>query len=112
MDDHVARLANELRRDVYSEIQGLSENLTKLVAARGDVTANPAATITVNAGGVAVWASVTACLIMLAVTIVGGVLIAMALSNLNQQTQELRQTDQTIQAYINAGLVQPEETKK
>lgn len=55
MEDHVAKLAHELRRDMSSELQGLVENLTKLAAARGDV--NPIAQITVSAGGAGIWLS-------------------------------------------------------
>lgn len=70
------------------------------------------AQISVNAGGMGIWAAVTACLIMLAVTIVLAVFVATGMADLNRQTQELRQADATIQAYINAGLVQPTEESK
>lgn len=70
------------------------------------------AQISVNAGGMGIWAAVTACLIMLAVTIVLAVFVATGMADLNRQTQELRQADATMQAYINAGLVQPQESNE
>lgn len=68
------------------------------------------AQISVNAGGMGIWAAVTACLVMLGVSIVLGVFVATGMADLNRQTQELRQADATTQAYINAGLVQPQES--
>lgn len=68
------------------------------------------AQISVNAGGAGLWAAVTACLVMLALSIVLAVFVASGMADLNRQTQELRQADATIQAYINAGLVQPQES--
>lgn len=76
---------------------------------RMDRTGNTAQ-ISVNAGGMGIWAAVTACLVMLGVSIVLGVFVATGMADLNRQTQELRQADATIQAYINAGLVQPQES--
>lgn len=70
------------------------------------------AQISVNAGGMGIWAAVTACLIMLGVTIVLAVFVATGMADLNRQTQELRQADATMQAYINAGLVQPQESNE
>lgn len=64
--------------------------------------------VQINAGGVGIWIAITACLIMLAVTMVGSIFIAIALSDLNRQTQELREKDDILQAYINAGYIQPE----
>lgn len=76
---------------------------------RMDRTGNTAQ-ISVNAGGMGIWAAVTACLVMLGVSIVLGVFVATGMADLNRQTQELRQADATTQAYINAGLVQPQES--
>lgn len=70
------------------------------------------AQISVNAGGMGIWAAVTACLIMLGVTIVLAVFVATGMADLNRQTQELRQADATMQAYINAGYVQPKESNE
>lgn len=70
------------------------------------------AQISVNAGGMGIWAAVTACLVMLALSLVLAVFVASGMADLNRQTQELRQADATIQAYINAGLVQPQESNE
>lgn len=78
---------------------------------RMDRTGNTAQ-ISVNAGGMGIWAAVTACLVMLGVSIVLGVFVATGMADLNRQTQELRQADATTQAYINAGLVQPQESNE
>lgn len=75
-------------------------------------TATGNATITVNAGGVGLWVAVTACLVSMAISIVGLILVGLALSDLNRQTQELRQSDATTQAYLNAYFSQPKEPKE
>ena len=107
------------RNDAFAEVEALTRNVEKLderleqLGAMAGRNANSAAShISVNAGGLAVWAAVTACMVMLAVTIVGSIFIAIALSDLNRQSQELRQADATMQAYINAGLVQPKEPEE
>jgi len=73
-------------------------------------TTNGSATVQINAGGVAVWVAATACLVMLAVVLVGTIFVAVAMSDLNRQTQELRERDDMLQAYINVAYgAQPEE---
>lgn len=75
-------------------------------------TATGNATITVSAGGVGLWVAVTACLVSMAVSLVGLLLVGLALSDLNRQTQELRQSDALINAYINSGLAPKQEEQK
>lgn len=84
----------------------LAANLDRLAPAVG-ATSN----ISVNAGGIGTWVAVTACLVVLAVTLVGSIYVAIGLADLNRQTQELRQADATLQAYINVGYQQKEEAK-
>lgn len=107
------------RNEAFAEVEALTRNVEKLderlaqldkLAGRNSNSAN--SNVTLGLGGLAPWLAVTACLVMLAVNIVGSVFIAIALSDLNRQAQELRQADATTQAYINAGLVQPKEPKE
>lgn len=106
--------------EAWKELHGLRENFKELregveglIKDKGLGNANSSSSnINFNAGGLALWAALTACLVMLAVTIVGSIFIAIALSDLNRQAQELRQADATMQAYINAGLVQPKEPEE
>lgn len=107
--DRMEQLRDEASKDLAAELRDL---IPLLSAARGIVSHSPSSQIVVQAGGIAVWLAVTACVVMVAVTLSAVVFIGLGLSDLNRQTQELRQTDQTIQAYINAGLVQPEEKPK
>lgn len=94
--------------DEFDQIRGLLHEVRDLAAPIGVGNAQ----ISVSAGGIGVWVAVTACLVMMAALLVGTVFVAIGMSDLNRQAQELRQTDQTIQAYINAGLVQPKEEQK
>lgn len=87
----------------------LVDRMDRMERARMPVSS---AEISVNAGGAGLWAAVTACLVMLALSIVLAVFVATGMADLNRQTQELRQADATMQAYINAGLVQPQETQE
>jgi hypothetical protein len=97
------------KEQVVDEVmKDLRELAPLMAAARGIVSQSPTATITVSAGGIGIWVAVTACLVTLAVSMVGGILVAIALSDLNRQTQELRQTNETQQAYINAAFGQQE----
>lgn len=107
--DRMGELRKEAEKDLETELRDL---IPLLSAARGIVNHSPSQVFHVNAGGLAVWLSVLACSVVVAVTLTAVIFVAIGMSDLNRQTQELRQTDQTIQAYINAGLVQPEEKQK
>lgn len=94
--------------DELVKIRGLLDEVRQMTSPQ----ANGVAQITVSAGGVGIWLAVTACAMTLAAMLVGTVFVAIGMADLNRQTQELRQSDQTIQAYINAGyLPQKEEPK-
>lgn len=94
--------------DELVKIRGLLDEVRQMTGPQ----ANGVAQITVSAGGVGIWLAVTACAMTLAAMLVGTVFVAIGMADLNRQTQELRQSDQTIQAYINAGyLPQKEEPK-
>lgn len=67
------------------------------------------AQISVNAGGVATWAAVTACAVAAAMTLVASIFVAIAVSDLNQQTREIRERQDLQQAYINSAFGQPQE---
>lgn len=107
------------RNEAFAEVEALTrtvdkldERLDQIDRLAGRSVNNSASHVTLGMGGVATWVALTACLVMLAVTIVGSIFIAIALSDLNRQAQELRQADATMQAYINAGLVQPKEPEE
>lgn len=104
--DRLTELRDEAKHDLETELRDL---LPLLSAARGIVSHSPNATITVSAGGIGIWVAVTACVATLTGLLVGVIFVAIYLSDLNRQTQELRESDQVIQAYINAGMVQPKD---
>lgn len=91
--------------------KSLDEILTR-VSRLTKPSSNGIAQINVSAGGVGLWVAVTACLVSMAISIVGLILVGLALSDLNRQTQELRQSDATTQAYLNAYFSQPKEPKE
>lgn len=88
--------------DKAKEVHPATLALAQQMMAQPQNSAN--STIQVNAGGLALWAAVTACLVMLAVTIVLAVFVAIGMSDLNRQTQELREANEVQQAYINAAF--------
>lgn len=58
------------------------------------------AEIHVNAGGFGVWACLTACIVVVVVTIVGSVFVTRELSRQDQQMQELREKDEIHDAWL------------
>lgn len=104
--DRLREVKEEADRDLETNLREL---IPLMSAARGIVSHSPNATITVSAGGVGIWVAVTACVATLTGLLVGVIFVAIYLSDLNRQTQELRESDQVIQAYINAGMVQPKD---
>lgn len=106
--DRLREVKEEADRDLETNLREL---IPLMSAARGIVSHSPNATITVSAGGVGIWVAVTACVATLTGLLVGVIFVAIYLSDLNRQTQELRESDQVIQAYINAGMVQPKESE-
>lgn len=63
--------------------------------------------IEVNAGGLGLWAAVTACLVMLAVLAVAIPVGVGAYIVTQNQIQALENTDNAIRAYINTGKMPP-----
>ena len=90
--------------DELTELKQLVREVRDLTGPQAYGTAN----VNVSAGGIGIWLAVTACAMTLAGVLVGAVFVAIHISDLNRQTQELRETNQTIQAYINAGMVNPQ----
>ena len=91
--------------DDAQEIKRLLDETRHLLAPMGYGNAQ----ITVSAGGVGLWIAVTACAVIMAVTVVASVFVAVGMADLNRQTQELRQADATFNAYLVAGYIQPKE---
>lgn len=104
--DRRDEVLEEFREDIRGDLKELGP---LIAAARGIVNQSPTSTVTISAGSIGVWVAATACLVALAAVMVGSIFVAIALSDLNRQTQELRQTNETQQAYINAAFAQPEE---
>lgn len=102
------------RNEAFAEVEALTRTVDKLDERLDQIdrlagrNANSAAsTVTLGMGGVATWIAITACLVMLAVTIIASVFVAFALSDINSQTRELREQDVILQAYINAAYAKP-----
>ncbi len=66
-----------------------------------------AANININAGGVGVYVAVCACLMTLTGLVIACVFAVSVFTEQNAQIREMRMRYAEIQAYINAGLVQP-----
>jgi len=92
LDESMDRLDGLLRK---------AESITS--GSRTNATGN--ATVHVNAGGVAVWVAATACAVCMAVLIVGAVFVSVWMADQSREIQELRQNDDVLQAYINAGYL-------
>lgn len=92
LDENLDRLDGLLRQ---------AESITR--GSPAHATGN--ATVHVNAGGVAVWVAATACAVCMAVLIVGAVFVSVWMADQGREIQELRQNDDVLQAYINAGYI-------
>lgn len=77
------------------------ERMAEIMALVGYPANNSASTINVNAGGVGVWLCVSLFLVTLSVVALACLFVAL-------QLQDLRKADETFQAYIHAGYVQPQ----
>lgn len=107
--DRMEDLKGAVEKDLETELRDL---IPLLAAARGIVsTGSSNSTVVVQAGGVAVWLAVVACAVVVGMTMTAMIFVAIGMSDLNRQTQEIRQTNETQQAYINAAFSQPEKEK-
>lgn len=97
-----------------TDLDALAERIEKAGAAlTGNANSVGNAQININAGGIGVYIAATCCLMTLVAVVVASVFVAIGMSDLNQQTRELRQADMVQQAYINAGYTaNPKEEEK
>jgi uncharacterized spore protein YtfJ len=63
---------------------------------------NSRAEITVNAGGVGVWVATTACIVMLAIVLVGSIWVSREFTRQDQAMIELREENKTMQSFLSA----------
>lgn len=80
----------------------LSTHVDRLERANQSGTGSNTTRVSINAGGVGVWVAVTCCLVMLAITGIGGMWLINNSMRTEQAIQGLRSADETHQAYINA----------
>ena len=76
-------------------VERLQKELDRLLP-RNENTAK----ITVNAGGVGVWIAATACLVVMAVVVVGSIYVTREFTRQDQQLKELRDNDGVHDAWI------------
>jgi hypothetical protein len=77
------------------------EKLERALSILGGPNNTSQSHIQVNAGGIALWISVTCCVATMLGLIMAVVMGTMAASDINRQLQERRQKDDTQDAYIN-----------
>lgn len=86
----------------------LKDSVEQIIAIKGLGSTNSAASnININAGGIAVWAAVTACLVMLAVTIVSAIFVSIVLNDQGRQIG--RAQDHLTAIYMMAPHLKPKE---
>lgn len=98
LDEGLDRLAKDIGdlRDVMASSRGIYGG---------------ASTITVNAGGVGVWVSVTCCLMMLVGGLIAGLWMVSDRAEIRAQLRERRDGENAIRAYINTGILKPQNDK-
>lgn len=97
---------SELKQDV-DKLDALTDRLGKLLQGSPNVGT---ATINVNAGGIALWISVTCCTILLAVSMVGAVWGAMVITTQNAKIDRMQ--DYLNNIYQQAPWLKPKEEAK
>src|SRR5690606_34960925 len=110
-DDHRLRTDSGRLNNRMDRLQGVLAGAHELTP---KTTANGTSTINVNAAGMAVWIAATCCAVMLVSLMVVSVIGAVWFADINQQTRELRQKDDLLQAYINVayGAQSPQELEE
>lgn len=109
MDENEQKLIERTER-VAQAVEGLQ----RLQGGNSPSATGGSANFNLNAGGAGVYVAATACLMTLSALIVACVFAVGFFNEQSAQIRELRMRDAEIQAYINAGYVQPkqEEEKK
>jgi hypothetical protein len=89
--------------DKQGEVQELTRALNKFSERTDELIRSNSSnsTITVNAGGVGVWVSVTASLMMLGMMMVGGFWLSREFGRIDSDFSTLRNNDDIHDAYIN-----------
>jgi len=95
IEDEIATLARNL-----DDVRGLFRQYA------GAVSGTSRAEVHVNAGGVGVWISTTACLVMLSALLVGTLFVLREFTRYDAQIAELRANDKTQADYLAAIYMQ------
>jgi hypothetical protein len=98
--ERIEALANRLETGILS---------LQSVAGRG--VYGGAANINVNAGGMGLWIACSCCAVMLAVVFIGGLWMVSDRAEARAQIRELRDGQNAIRAYINTGILKPQNDK-
>ena len=105
-------LATDHRSEIEKKLDGLTDNLLYLGYLGDQIRTgklpgsnnNNASHININAGGVAIWVAVTACLCSAVITIVVAIFFRLEMSDLktsfNTEVSDIRDTEKLHRAYI------------
>ena len=91
IEDEIATLARNM-----DDVRGLLRRYA------GAVSGTSRAEVHVNAGGVGVWISTTACLVMLGVAVIGSVWMHREFTRVDVELTAIRERAQAQQGYLNA----------
>lgn len=94
MDKDVSSLLKEAVAEVLEEVRRVP------VPAPTSHASGNRSDININAGGLAVWISATACIVVMALSVVGAIYLIRELGEQDRQLQELREKDQIHDAWL------------
>ncbi len=94
MDKDVSSVLKQAVAEVLEEVRRVPPQVT------GNQASGNRIEIQVNAGGIGVWIAATACLVVLAVTIVSAIFTSHEFTRQGRELQELREQDEIHDAWI------------
>lgn len=98
----MTQISGDEIKQMIASLEEIRESLPPV----GNRIGNSQAFITIDAGGLGVWVASTACLIMLALMIVGALWYSADRANTQAQLVELREENKTMQAFLSAIYIQ------
>lgn len=87
------------QRQFMDAMQRFSDNADKLMSLN---SGNTTSSIQVNAGGIGVWACLTACIMMLAMVMIGGMWMSREFNRIDREMTDRREGMERMQTYLSA----------
>ena len=92
---------DELKAKLERQMKQLDESLRGIEDRRSSSN-NGVSTITVNAGGVGVWACLTACIMMISMMLIGGMWMSREFNRIDREMTDRREGMERMQTYLSA----------